>query len=62
MGEIRICLSTWTLHRDLGPMRLTQRDASGRKVPWVREHPETLALLDVPSEARRRLGVDRLEI
>ncbi|HEY3108246.1 MAG TPA: sugar phosphate isomerase/epimerase [Chloroflexota bacterium] len=62
MNDVRICLSTWSLHRDLGPMRLTQRDAAGRKVPWVRDNPQTLTLLDVPAEARRRLGVDRLEI
>src|SRR5437763_14660942 len=62
MSSDRICLSTWSLTRDLGPLRLTQRDAAGRKVPWVRENPERLALLDVAAEARRRLGVDRLEI
>ena len=62
MTDYQVCLSTWSLHRQLGPMRLTQRDASGRKVPWVREWPQTLSLLEFPAQAKRRLGVDRLEI
>jgi sugar phosphate isomerase/epimerase len=62
MPACRVAVSTWSLHGELGPLRLTQRRPDGRRGPWVRELPHTLDLLDFPAQAKRRLGVDRVEI
>src|SRR5688500_4774128 len=62
MSGHRVAVSTWSLHACLGPLRLTQRLPDGSKGPWVRDLPHTLDVLDFPGEAKRRLGVDRVEI
>ncbi|TAK25004.1 MAG: sugar phosphate isomerase/epimerase [Chloroflexota bacterium] len=62
MSTYRLAVSTWSLHANLGPIRLSSRDTHGNRVPWVWEQPKTLDVMDFPAEARRQLGVSRLEI
>lgn len=54
-------ISTWSLHRALGPMYSPAEDGSGgliAKEPWG---PGSWTLLDVPAEMKRR-GIHNLEI
>ena len=57
-----LSLSTWSLHRLLGPLRWTAWDAeSGTRVTKVQEQPQCLELLELPAEAARR-GYRAVEI
>lgn len=57
-----LSVSTWSLHRLLGPLRWTGWDAeAGRHVTHIEEQPEVLTLLELPAEAARR-GYRALEI
>ena len=54
-------ISTWSLHRALGPMYSPAKDGSGRleaSAPWG---PGEWDLLDVPAEMAKR-GIQNLEI
>ncbi|MBB6733561.1 sugar phosphate isomerase/epimerase family protein [Cohnella zeiphila] len=57
-----LSVSTWSLHRHLGPMRLTEWDGNER-THRVREvpQPQLLTLLELPAEAAKR-GYRALEI
>ena len=45
-----LSLSTWSLHRNLGPLRWTQWDADARKHVFVEApQPELMNLLDLPA-------------
>lgn len=57
-----LSLSTWSLHRLLGPLRWTAWDAAGeRHIVNEQEQPESLTLLQLPAEAAKR-GYEALEI
>ncbi|MDG0791358.1 sugar phosphate isomerase/epimerase [Cohnella ginsengisoli] len=57
-----LSLSTWSLHRLLGPLRWTAWDAEGeRHIVNEQEQPENLTLLQLPAEAAKR-GYAALEI
>ncbi|MEK8129989.1 TIM barrel protein [Paenibacillus filicis] len=57
-----LSISTWSLHRLLGPLRWTGWDTASR-VHLTREQdqPQVLALLELPAEAARR-GYQALEV
>jgi hypothetical protein len=59
---MEIALSTWSLHEQLGPRRLTKRDANGIKQPHEIPHPQTMSLLDFIAQARPKVGVDQIEL
>jgi sugar phosphate isomerase/epimerase len=59
---MEIALSTWSLHEQLGPRRLTKRDANGVKQPHEIPHPQTMSLLEFLAQVRPRVGVDQVEI
>jgi hypothetical protein len=59
---MEIALSTWSLHEQLGPRRLTKRDANGVKQPHEIPHPQTMSLLDFLAQVRPKVGVDKVEI
>lgn len=56
----RLSLSTWSLHRHLGPMYRPAGDGSGRLIPHDAT-PGALSLLEVPAEIAAR-GIGTLEI
>ncbi|AFC33248.1 xylose isomerase domain-containing protein [Paenibacillus mucilaginosus 3016] len=57
-----LSVSTWSLHRLLGPLRWTQWDAeTGTHVTLEQEQPEVLSLLELPREAAGR-GYAALEV
>ncbi|MCZ8519922.1 MULTISPECIES: sugar phosphate isomerase/epimerase family protein [Paenibacillus] len=57
-----LSVSTWSLHRLLGPLRWTQwEEQSGTHVTHEEEQPEVLSLLELPREAARR-GYEALEV
>ncbi|HEV8639115.1 MAG TPA: sugar phosphate isomerase/epimerase family protein [Chloroflexota bacterium] len=62
MDRSRLAVSTWSLHEQLGPRRLTRRDADGVKRPHEIPHPQTMSLLDFLAQVRPRLDLDRVEI
>ncbi|MBD2869731.1 sugar phosphate isomerase/epimerase family protein [Paenibacillus arenilitoris] len=50
-----LSVSTWSLHRLLGPLRLTVWDAeSGSQLTRVQEQPQLLTLLELPGKAAAR--------
>lgn len=57
-----LSLSTWSLHRNLGPLRWTQWDADARKHVFVETpQPELMKLLDLPAHMAKE-GFGALEI
>lgn len=57
-----LSVSTWSLHRLLGPLRWTVWDETARKSKTViQEQPERMTLLDLPAEAAKR-GFRAVEI
>lgn len=57
-----LSVSTWSLHRLLGPLRWTVWDDAARKSKTViQEQPERMTLLDLPAEAAKR-GFRAVEI
>jgi len=57
-----LSVSTWSLHRLLGPMRWTQWDAeNGIHRTNIQDQPQIHALLDLPQEAARR-GYRAIEV
>ncbi|QYR19302.1 sugar phosphate isomerase/epimerase [Paenibacillus sp. sptzw28] len=57
-----LSISTWSLHRLLGPLRWTEWDAAaGTHKTRVQSQPQILTLLDLPAEAARR-GYRALEV
>ncbi|MBW5448651.1 TIM barrel protein [Cohnella sp. CFH 77786] len=57
-----LSVSTWSLHRLLGPLRWTGWDEERRThVTHVQPEPETIALLELPREAAKR-GYEAVEI
>jgi sugar phosphate isomerase/epimerase len=57
-----LSVSTWSLHRLLGPLRFTEwDDKSGRHVTTMEAQPEVMSLLELPFEAAKR-GYDAVEI
>ncbi|SFB62981.1 Sugar phosphate isomerase/epimerase [Cohnella sp. OV330] len=57
-----LSLSTWSLHRLLGPLRWTAWNAAGeRHVVNEQDQPQVLTLLQLPAEAAKR-GYSALEI
>ncbi|TDG00119.1 sugar phosphate isomerase/epimerase family protein [Paenibacillus piri] len=57
-----LSVSTWSLHRLLGPLRLIQWDADADKhTTLLKDQPEVLTLLELPGEAARR-GYKALEV
>jgi len=57
-----LSISTWSLHRLLGPLRWTEWDASSKRhVTKLQDQPEELTLLELPAEAARR-GYKALEV
>ncbi|WP_372660631.1 sugar phosphate isomerase/epimerase family protein [Cohnella sp.] len=57
-----LSLSTWSLHRILGPLRWTQWNAeTNTLVTHEQQQPELLTLLELPSEAARR-GYKAVEV
>ncbi|OXM82792.1 sugar phosphate isomerase/epimerase family protein [Paenibacillus rigui] len=57
-----LSVSTWSLHRLLGPLRWTEWDAE-QEIHIIREQaqPQVLTLLELPAEAARR-GFQALEV
>ena len=62
MDRSRLALSTWSLHEQLGPRRLTRRGADGVKRPHEIPHPQTMSLLEFLDQVRPRVDVDQVEI
>jgi sugar phosphate isomerase/epimerase len=57
-----LSISTWSLHRILGPLRWTEWDAATQShVTKVQDQPEELELLKLPAEAARR-GYQAIEV
>lgn len=57
-----LSISTWSLHRILGPLRWTYWDAeAGTHKTNVQEQPQIITLLDLPAEAAAR-GYQALEL
>lgn len=57
-----LSVSTWSLHRLLGPLRFIEWDAdTGSHQSRIQEQPEVLSLLELPGEAARR-GYKALEV
>ncbi len=57
-----LSLTSWSLHRNLGPLRMTRWDAeTKRHVTEELPQPETLSLLDLPAAAAAK-GFQALEI
>jgi len=57
-----LSISTWSLHRLLGPLRWTEWDAESQEhVTKLQDQPEELTLLELPAEAARR-GYKALEV
>ncbi|MFD0677305.1 MULTISPECIES: sugar phosphate isomerase/epimerase family protein [unclassified Paenibacillus] len=57
-----LSVSTWSLHRLLGPLRWTQWDAnSSTHSIRIQEQPEVLTLLELPGEAAKR-GYKAIEV
>lgn len=56
----RLSVSSWSLHRALGPRYRPAEDGSGRPVP-DRDTPGELSLLDLPARIAGR-GIETLEI
>jgi sugar phosphate isomerase/epimerase len=62
MDRARLAVSTWSLHEQLGPRRLTRRDADGVKRPYEIPHPQRISLLDFLAQVRPRLDLDQVEL
>lgn len=57
-----LSVSTWSLHRILGPLYWTAWDANvGKPITVVQEQPELITLLELPAEAASR-GYQAIEI
>ncbi|MEV5028137.1 sugar phosphate isomerase/epimerase family protein [Paenibacillus sp. LPE1-1-1.1] len=57
-----LSISTWSLHRHLGPLRLTYWDTETKNHQIrVQEQPQQLTLLELPAEAAAR-GYQALEV
>jgi sugar phosphate isomerase/epimerase len=56
-------VSSFSLRRLLGPIRITRRGPDGTKqaVAWG-DQPATITLLELPGQVRERLGLDAVEI
>lgn len=62
MFRNRLSISSWSLHRCLGPLRLTAWDDSAQtQSVSVQEQPELLPLIELPSAAASR-GLSYLEL
>jgi len=58
----RLSISSWSLHRCLGPLRWTVWDQTSRTQSTnIQEQPELFSLLDLPSDAASR-GLSYLEL
>ena len=62
MSDDRFCVSTWSMHEQLGPRRLTKRGQDGVKGPHEIPHPEMMSLIEWLDQVRPRLGLDAVEI
>lgn len=50
-----LSLTTWSLHRNLGPLRWTDWDEVAKtQVARIQEQPETISLIDLPSELAKQ--------
>jgi sugar phosphate isomerase/epimerase len=58
----QLCVSSYSLHQCLGPIRVSFRGSDGQKQPFLWEQPQTMTLLEFPQLARERLGLDAIEI
>jgi sugar phosphate isomerase/epimerase len=57
-----LSVSTWSLHRILGPLRWTSWDAeAGKHITQIDPQPQLYSLLELPAEAARR-GYDAIEV
>lgn len=57
----RLSVSTWSLHRNLGPLRLTRRDAAGKLLPEEKAQPQALSLLELPARLAAQ-GIEAAEV
>jgi hypothetical protein len=62
LDRSRLALSTWSLHEQLGPRRLTKRDDKGVKQPHQIPHPQTMTLLEFLAQVRPKVDVDQVEL
>lgn len=58
----QLCVSSYSLHRCLGPIRGMFRGPDGQKQPFVWDQPQTMSLLEFPQQVREQLGLDAIEI
>ncbi|GGH80670.1 sugar phosphate isomerase/epimerase [Pullulanibacillus pueri] len=57
-----LSLTTWSLHRNLGPLRWTDwNEETGQQVTRIEDQPETLSLLELPFELAKQ-GFRALEV
>jgi sugar phosphate isomerase/epimerase len=57
-----LSLTTWSLHRNLGPLRWTRwDDAEEKHVQQVQDQPETIRLLDLPAVLKAK-GFQSIEV
>ncbi len=59
---IEIGLSTWSLHRHMGPIKRQVVTDTGEKHEWTEEYPEDVSLLDFAGFARKEYGLTHLEL
>jgi sugar phosphate isomerase/epimerase len=59
----QLCVSSFSLRRLLGPVRMTRRGPDGTKQAFTwGDEPGTMTLLALPGQVRERLGLDAVEI
>lgn len=58
----QVCVSSYSLRQQLGPIKAMFRGPDGKKAPFLWDQPQTMTLLDFPGQVRERLGLDAVEI
>ncbi|HEX6971478.1 MAG TPA: TIM barrel protein, partial [Limnochordia bacterium] len=56
-----LSVTTWSLHRNLGPLRHVRRGEDGRLVSAIQPQPETISLLDLPQRLAA-LGFEAVDV
>lgn len=59
---IDIGLSTWSLHRHMGPMKQQIITDIGERHEWTENYPEDVSLIDFAGFVRKEYGLTRLEL